>query len=194
MSTEINNIKCLQNLTNFVVKYLRIKNNKPLISEETNQSISLINFALKNKVELFKENIRIFLPEIGANVNESSKDVNIKGIKENIADTKKLIEKLDQKLNKLSTLNLEYEYTGREGATELKENLIKFDKGISLFLKDFNGLYEKELKYIPDDKMGKLHINCEEFTKCYSKLEEIASILEEIFSFHNKIIEYKFST
>ena len=62
---------------------------------------------------------------------------------------------------------------------------------ITAFIRNFNTLYEKEIKYISDDKIGKLHIETELFHKGYSQLQNIADTLEQIFATHNNIITYK---
>ena len=44
-----------------------------------------------------------------------------------------------------------------ENIIELKNNLIKLDKAMDDFLKDYNQLYSKNIKYISEDKISNLH-------------------------------------
>ena len=69
--------------------------------------------------------------------------------------------------------------------------MVRIDKEVDNFIRNFNTLYEKEIKYISDDKIGKLHIETELFHKGYSQLQNIADTLEQIFATHNNIITYK---
>ena len=150
----------------------------------------MIKYVDVNKVELFKEKIRLFVTEIDKGESKEER-VKIKTIQDNIETTKQLLEKLDKKLNKITSLNISYESITRDDSLELRETLIKFDKEVDIFIKNFNSLYEKEIKYISDDKIGKLHIETELFHKSYSQLQNIADTLEQIFATHNNIITYK---
>jgi hypothetical protein len=60
-STEINNNKALINLLNFTIKYINIKQNKLIFSQEIESATKLIDVINKNKIELFKKNIRLFI-------------------------------------------------------------------------------------------------------------------------------------
>lgn len=194
MSTQENNMKCLYNLTNFALKYLKIQNNESFSTQETSKAYQLINYINKNKIEIFKEKIRLFVTEVGAQNPQKTEEVKmyLKNIQKNIDDTKQLIEKLDQKLSKIANLNISYEESGREDNLELKKHLIKFDKEVDIFLKSFNSVYEKEIKYISEDKLGKLHIDCELFMTNYNQLQNISDILEQIFAIHNNIVTFNF--
>lgn len=194
MSTQENNMKCLYNLTNFTLKYLNIQSNENLSTQETSKAYELINYVNKNKIEIFKEKIRLFVKEAGIRNSEKNEEAKIypKNIQKNIDDTKQLIEKLNQKLSKISSLNISYEESGREDSLELKKHLIKLDKEVDIFLKSFNSVYEKEIKYISDDKIGKLHIDCESFLNNFNQLQNISDTLEQIFAIHNNIVTFNF--
>ena len=190
LSTDINNQKCLLNLINFTIKYINIKSNNQIEFNEINKSISLISFMDKNKIELFKDDIRLFIPEINGNIINKDNKINNKYFMDNIEQTKLLIKKVDGKLEKLNTLNINYDIISKEDEMELFKTIINFNKSIEYFLKDFNTLYEKELKYIAPDKLPTLHFDVDNFNEKYNELENIASLLEEIFAIHNKIITF----
>ena len=191
LSTDINNQKCLLNLINFTIKYINIKSNNQIEFNEINKSISLISFMDKNKIELFKDDIRLFIPEINGNIINKENKINNKYFKDNIEQTKLLIKKVDGKLEKLNTLNINYDIISKEDEMELFKTIINFNKSIEYFLKDFNTLYEKELKYISPEKLPSLQNDINNFNEKYNELENIASLLEEIFAIHNKIISFK---
>ena len=191
LSTDINNQKCLLNLINFTIKYINIKSNNQIEFNEINKSISLISFMDKNKIELFKDDIRLFIPEINGNIINKDNKINNKYFMDNIEQTKLLIKKVDGKLEKLNTLNINYDVISKEDEMELFKTIIDFNKAIEYFLKDFNTLYEKELKYISPEKLPSLQNDINNFNEKYNELENIASLLEEIFAIHNKIISFK---
>jgi hypothetical protein len=191
LSTDINNQKCLLNLINFTIKYINIKSNNQIEFNEINKSISLISFMDKNKIELFKDDIRLFIPEINGNIINKENKINNKYFMDNIEQTKLLIKKVDGKLEKLNTLNINYDIISKEDEMELFKTIINFNKSIEYFLKDFNTLYEKELKYISPEKLPSLQNDINNFNEKYNELENIASLLEEIFAIHNKIISFK---
>jgi hypothetical protein len=191
LSTDINNQKCLLNLINFTIKYINIKSNNQIEFNEINKSISLISFMDKNKIELFKDDIRLFIPEINGNIINKDNKINNKYFMDNIEQTKLLIKKVDGKLEKLNTLNINYDIISKEDEMELFKTIINFNKSIEYFLKDFNTLYEKELKYIAPEKLPSLQNDINNFNEKYNELENIASLLEEIFAIHNKIISFK---
>ena len=191
LSTDINNHKCLLNLINFTIKYINIKSNNQIEFNEINKSISLISFMDKNKIELFKDDIRLFIPEINGNIINKDNKINNKYFMDNIEQTKLLIKKVDGKLEKLNTLNINYDIISKEDEMELFKTIINFNKSIEYFLKDFNTLYEKELKYISPEKLPSLQNDINNFNEKYNELENIASLLEEIFDIHNKIISIK---
>ena len=58
-STEINNNKTFLNLLNFVIKYINIKQNKNIFNQEIESAIKFVDIINKNKIELFKKNIRL---------------------------------------------------------------------------------------------------------------------------------------
>ena len=60
-STEINNNKTFINLLNFTIKYINIKQNKLIFSQELESANKLIDVICKNRIELFKKNIRLFI-------------------------------------------------------------------------------------------------------------------------------------
>ncbi len=191
LSTDINNQKCLLNLINFTIKYINIKSNNQIEFNEINKSISLISFMDKNKIGLFKDDIRLFIPEINGNIINKDNKINNKYFMDNIEQTKLLIKKVDGKLEKLNTLNINYDIISKEDEMELFKTIINFNKSIEYFLKDFNTLYEKELKYIAPEKLPSLQNDINNFNEKYNELENIASLLEEIFAIHNKIISFK---
>ena len=97
-STEINNNKTFINLLNFTIKYLNIKQNKNILNQEIESATKLIDVINKNKIELFKKNIRLFISlkereknNIN-NINFSEEEkINIKKINESINNCKILI-------------------------------------------------------------------------------------------------------
>ena len=190
LSTDINNHKCLLNLINFTIKYINIKTNSQTEFNEINKSISLINFMDKNKIELFKDDIRLFIPEVNGSIINKEQKITSKYYLDNIEQTKLLINKLNGKIEKLNSLNINYDIISKEDEMELYKTIINFNKAIEYFLKDFNNLYEKELKYIAPDKLPTLHFDVDNFIEKYNELENIASLLEEIFAIHNKIITF----
>ena len=197
-STEINNTKTFINLLNFTIKYVNIKNNKNIFNQELELATKLIDIIDKNKIELFKKNIRLFISlqeneinKITNDKNNNQKDIiNINKINENINNCKSLIEKVDKKLEKLSTVDLnENDEKNIYDKLELKRYLNIFEKNLDEFLIDFNNYYEKELKYINPDNVSHLDEKNTELLNEYKKIENIASILEQMFSIHNKIIK-----
>ena len=197
-STEINNTKTFINLLNFTIKYVNIKNNKNIFNQELELATKLIDIIDKNKIELFKKNIRLFISiheneinKITSDKNNIQKDIiNINKINENINNCKSLIEKVDKKLEKLSTVDLnENDEKNIYDKLELKRYLNIFEKNLDEFLIDFNNYYEKELKYINPDNVSHLDEKNTELLNEYKKIENIASILEQMFSIHNKIIK-----
>ena len=190
LSTDINNHKCLLNLINFTIKYINIKSNNQIEFNEINKSISLINFMDKNKIQLFKDDIRLFIPEVNGSIINKEQNITSKYYLDNIEQTKLLINKLDSKIEKLNSLNINYDIISKEDEMELFKTIINFNKAIEYFLKDFNNLYEKELKYIAPDKLPTLQFDIDNFNEKYNELENIASLLEQIFAIHNKIITF----
>ena len=193
-STEINNNKTFINLLNFTIKYLNIKQNKTILNQEIDSANKLIDIINKNKIELFKKNIRLFISlkekEKNKLVNSDEDKINIKKINESINNCKILIEKVDKKLEKLKNINLSEnnEQQNIYDKLELKKALNILEKNIDEFLVDFNDNYEKELKYINPDNISHLDERNEELLKEYEKIENVAAILEQIFAIHNKII------
>lgn len=192
LSTEINNIKVILNLINFTIKYIKINNNNSFFTEELKKSLNLIYYINENKLELFKKDIRLFIPNLNEKNNITEEEqkkykLNINKTKENINTTKDIINKIEGKIEKLKNLNLNYERISREDELELKTNFKKFEKEIDIFLKDFNQLYEKELKYISPEKISNLHSDVDVFNGKYKHLENIAILLEQIYALHNKI-------
>ena len=193
-STQINNNKTFINLLNFTIKYLNIKQNKTILNQEIDSANKLIDIINKNKIELFKKNIRLFISlkekEKNKLVNSDEDKINIKKINESINNCKILIEKVDKKLEKLKNINLNEnnEQQNIYDKLELKKALNILEKNIDEFLVDFNDNYEKELKYINPDNISHLDERNEELLKEYEKIENVAAILEQIFAIHNKII------
>ena len=193
-STQINNNKTFINLLNFTIKYLNIKQNKTILNQEIDSANKLIDIINKNKIELFKKNIRLFISlkekEKNKLVNSNEDKINIKKINESINNCKILIEKVDKKLEKLKNINLSEnnEQQNIYDKLELKKALNILEKNIDEFLVDFNDNYEKELKYINPDNISHLDERNEELLKEYEKIENVAAILEQIFAIHNKII------
>ena len=197
-STEINNTKTFINLLNFTIKYLNIKENKNILSQEIDSAAKLIDIINKNKIELFKKNIRLF---ISLKENEKNKleydkyfsdeeKINIKKINESINNCKLLVEKVEKKLDKLNNIKINdnNEQQNIYDKLELKKSLNNLEKNVDEFLVDFNENYEKELKYINPETISHLDEKNTELLNEYKKIENIASLLEEIFAIHNKII------
>ena len=195
-STQVNNNKTFINLLNFTIKYLNIKQNKNILTKEIDSANKLIDIINKNKIELFKKNIRLFI-----SLNEKEKNkltysdsdenkLKIKKINESIHNCQILIEKVDKKLEKLKNINLNEnnEELNVYDKLELKKALNTLEKNIDEFLIDFNDNYEKELKYINPDSISHLDEKNDELLNEYKKIQNVASILEEIFAVHNKII------
>ena len=193
-STEINNTKTFINLLNFVIKYINIKNNKNISNQELELANKLIDVIDKNKVDLFKKNIRLFINDINnhnAN-NDINNKINVKKINDDINNCKLLIEKVEKKLEKLNNIEINEESIGETNIydkLEFKKCLNIFEKNLDEFLVDFNNFYEKELKYINPDNISHLDEKNTELLNQYQKIENVASILEEMFSIHNKIIK-----
>ena len=193
-STEINNTKTFINLLNFVIKYIYIKNNKNIFNQELELANKLIDVIDKNKVDLFKKNIRLFINDINnhnAN-NDINNKINVKKINDDINNCKLLIEKVEKKLEKLNNIEINEESIGETNIydkLEFKKCLNIFEKNLDEFLVDFNNFYEKELKYINPDNISHLDEKNTELLNQYQKIENVASILEEMFSIHNKIIK-----
>jgi hypothetical protein len=193
-STEINNTKTFINLLNFVIKYINIKNNKNIFNQELELANKLIDVIDKNKVDLFKKNIRLFINDINnhnAN-NDINNKINVKKINDDINNCKLLIAKVEKKLEKLNNIEINEESIGETNIydkLEFKKCLNIFEKNLDEFLVDFNNFYEKELKYINPDNISHLDEKNTELLNQYQKIENVASILEEMFSIHNKIIK-----
>ena len=193
-STEINNTKTFINLLNFVIKYINIKNNKNIFNQELELANKLIDVIDKNKVDLFKKNIRLFINDINnhnAN-NDINNKINVKKINDDINNCKLLIEKVEKKLEKLNNIEINEESIGETNIydkLEFKKCLNIFEKNLDEFLVDFNNFYEKELRYINPDNISHLDEKNTELLNQYQKIENVASILEEMFSIHNKIIK-----
>jgi len=193
-STEINNTKTFINLLNFTIKYINIKNNKNIFNQELELANKLIDVIDKNKIDLFKKNIRLFINDINNhNINNNiDNKINVKKINDDINNCKLLIEKVEKKLEKLNQIELNEENIEEKNIydkLEFKKCLIIFEKNLDEFLIDFNNYYEKELKYINPDNISHLDERNTELLNQYKKIENVASILEEMFSIHNKIIK-----
>ena len=193
-STEINNTKTFINLLNFTIKYINIKNNKNIFNQELELANKLIDVIDKNKIDLFKKNIRLFINDINNhNINNNiDNKINVKKINDDINNCKLLIEKVEKKLEKLNQIELNEENIEEKNIydkLEFKKCLIIFEKNLDEFLIDFNNYYEKELKYINPDNISHLDERNTELLNHYKKIENVASILEEMFSIHNKIIK-----
>ena len=193
-STEINNTKTFINLLNFTIKYINIKNNKNIFNQELELANKLIDVIDKNKIDLFKKNIRLFINDINNhNINNNiDNKINVKKINDDINNCKLLIEKVEKKLEKLNQIELNEENIEEKNIydkLEFKKCLIIFEKNLDEFLIDFNNYYEKELKYINPDNISHLDERNTELLNQYKKIENVASILEEMFSMHNKIIK-----
>ena len=193
-STEINNTKTFIDLLNFTIKYINIKNNKNIFNQELELANKLIDVIDKNKIDLFKKNIRLFINDINNhNINNNiDNKINVKKINDDINNCKLLIEKVEKKLEKLNQIELNEENIEEKNIydkLEFKKCLIIFEKNLDEFLIDFNNYYEKELKYINPDNISHLDERNTELLNQYKKIENVASILEEMFSIHNKIIK-----
>ena len=190
-STAINNNKTFLNLLNFTIKYLNIKNKKNILNQELDLVMKLIDVIDNNKNELFKNDIRLFINDKNKN-NEKNNKINIQKINDDINNCKLLIEKVDKKLEKLNKIDINGEKKEEKNIydkLELKKYLNTFEKNLDEFLVDFNNYYEKELKYINPDNLSHLDETNTELLNQYKKIEDVSSILEEMFSIHNKIIK-----
>ena len=190
-STAINNNKTFLNLLNFTIKYLNIKNKKNILNQELDLAMKLIDVIDNNKNELFKNDIRLFINDKNKN-NEKNNKINIQKINDDINNCKLLIEKVDKKLEKLNKIDINGEKKEEKNIydkLELKKYLNTFEKNLDEFLVDFNNYYEKELKYINPDNLSHLDETNTELLNQYKKIEDVSSILEEMFSIHNKIIK-----
>ena len=190
-STAINNNKTFLNLLNFTIKYLNIKNKKNILNQELDLATKLIDVIDNNKNELFKNDIRLFINDKNKNSEKNNK-INIQKINDDINNCKLLIEKVDKKLEKLNKIDIIGEKKEEKNIydkLELKKYLNTFEKNLDEFLVDFNNYYEKELKYINPDNLSHLDETNTELLNQYKKIEDVSSILEEMFSIHNKIIK-----
>ena len=190
-STAINNNKTFLNLLNFTIKYLNIKNKNNILNQELDLAMKLIDVIDNNKNELFKNDIRLFINDKNKN-NEKNNKINIQKINDDINNCKLLIEKVDKKLEKLNKIDIIGEKKEEKNIydkLELKKYLNTFEKNLDEFLVDFNNYYEKELKYINPDNLSHLDETNTELLNQYKKIEDVSSILEEMFSIHNKIIK-----
>ena len=190
-STAINNDKTFLNLLNFTIKYLNIKNKKNILNQELDLAMKLIDIIDNNKNELFKNDIRLFINDKSKN-NEKNNKINMRKINDDINNCKLLIEKVDKKLEKLNKIDIIGEKKEEKNIydkLELKKYLNTFEKNLDEFLVDFNNYYEKELKYINPDNLSHLDETNTELLNQYKKIEDVSSILEEMFSIHNKIIK-----
>ena len=190
-STAINNNKTFLNLLNFTIKYLKKKNKKNILNQELELATKLIDVIDNNKNELFKNDIRLFINDKNKN-NEKNNKINIQKINDDINNCKLLIEKVDKKLEKLNKIDIIGEKKEEKNIydkLELKKYLNTFEKNLDEFLVDFNNYYEKELKYINPDNLSHLDETNTELLNQYKKIEDVSSILEEMFSIHNKIIK-----
>ena len=179
-STEINNTKTFINLLNFTIKYINIKQNKNILNQEIESAAKLIDIINKNKKNKLEYN-KTFSDE---------EKLNIKKINESINNCKLLIEKVEKKLDKLNNIKINdnNEQQNIYDKLELKKSLNNLEKNVDEFLVDFNENYEKELKYINPESVSHLDEKNTELLNEYKKIENIASLLEEIFAIHNKII------
>ena len=153
--------------------------------------MKLIDVIDNNKNELFKNDIRLFINDKNKN-NEKNNKINIQKINDDINNCKLLIEKVDKKLEKLNKIDIIGEKKEEKNIydkLELKKYLNTFEKNLDEFLVDFNNYYEKELKYINPDNLSHLDETNTELLNQYKKIEDVSSILEEMFSIHNKIIK-----
>ena len=190
-STAINNNKTFLNILNFTIKYLNIKNKKNILNQELDLATKLIDVIDNNKNELFKNDIRLFINDKNKNSEKNNK-INIQKINDDINNCKLLIEKVDKKLEKLNKIDIIGEKKEEKNIydkLELKKYLNTFEKNLDEFLVDFNNYYEKELKYINPDNLSHLDETNTELLNQYKKIEDVSSILEEMFSIHNKIIK-----
>ena len=190
-STAINNNKTFLNLLNFTIKYQNLKQSTPIFNLELEKILKFLEIILNNKIDIFNKNIRLFVSLKEKNVSDEK--INLKKINEMIDNCKAIIEKVENKLSKLKDIKIN-ENTDQKNIydkLELKKLLNVFEVNLNDFLSDFNGFYEKEIKYIPPDIISHLDERNTELLNEYNKIENIASSLEEIFAIHNKIIENK---
>ena len=164
-STAINNNKTFLNLLNFTIKYLNIKNKKNILNQELDLATKLIDVIDNNKNELFKNDIRLFINDKNK-INKKNNKINIQKINDDINNCKLLIEKVDKKLEKLNKIDI---------IGEKKEEKNIYDK---LELKKYLNTFEKNLDETNTELLNQ-----------YKKIEDVSSILEEMFSIHNKIIK-----
>lgn len=188
-STPINNNKTFINLLNFAIKYQNLKQSTTIFNSELEKILKFLEITLKNKIDIFNRNIRLFVSLKEKNVCDEK--INLKRINEMIDNCKTLIEKVEIKLNKLKDIKINENSDQKNiyDKLELKKLLNIFEGNLNEFLIDFNGLYEKEIKYIPPDTVSHLDERNRDLLNEYNIIENIASSLEEIFALHNKIIE-----
>lgn len=180
----------LMNLINFVKihKLLFGKISSNNTTSELRECILIINYIKENKANILKENIRLFAPEIKLIEKKVVENNNLyNDVNERINNYNKLISKVEKKLEKLSKLDLAYENVEMNNLLELKQYIINFDKTIDGFLKDFNQIYAKDLKYISEDKLSNLHVTIDNFYEKYNVIVNLSNSLEEIFALHNRI-------
>ena len=187
LSTEENNMKTLLNLIDFAIRFIHINSSEEVAVGEIRKSIRMYEIINENRKDLFKSDIRLFLPSKIAASTTVPKEINLKEMKITIENTEALILKLDKKISKLKTYDLNYANIDKRGSISLKNALLKYNKSIDCYLRDFNALYEKELKYIPPEKLSKLDEKIKSFFTEYNKMTEVANDLTQIFSVHNKI-------
>jgi hypothetical protein len=201
LSCNIEAEKVLLNLVNFVKIHKLLfkaenKENSFKPDKIINESLLIINYLTDNKLTIFKENIRLFAPEIKLKENkqiqneEGNITFNPKEVQERISSYNKLISKVDKKLDKLKKLNLNFDNVEMENLLELKQSLINFEKTMDGFIKDYNQIYAKDIKYISEDKISNLHLSVESFNEKYNVILNIAGMLEEIFALHNRITNF----
>lgn len=199
--SNINNEK---NNTNNAEFY---NNKRKFVEDELISIIKITQNLINSKNEIFKENIRLFPPDV--KLREKSKLQNIKldcdtdlfkeyerehAIKKNeVIERLKLYEKnmikVDRKLDKLkSKIKENFEYIDIEDHLKLKKFLIGFEKNVDRFIKDFNQLFADEIKYIPPEKFSDLHNYIDEFNDKNEKLYNLGNSIQEVFGFINKLI------
>jgi len=194
ISSNQDSAKILINLINFVKINRNIQTSTSYsINSELKNVKLIINYLADNKSELFKEKIRLFPPEVKLikKNKEDKTEFNINEISTKINEYQKVVSKLNKKLAKLNTLSLNYEIIEFEDVLELKNKLIEFEKKLDNFIKDYNQLYSKGIKYISKEKMPTLQYSVDEFKSKYDMILALSSSLEEIFSLHNKILNKK---
>jgi hypothetical protein len=169
------------------VKYFKSSNfssSVKLISD----CLMIVDYMSNNLENIFKDKIRLFAPEIKS---QKEHEITFKNLEEKVRNFQKQIMKINRKLEKLKKYALSYENVDIENLMQLKQSLILFEKSMDRYLKDYNEIYSKDIKYISEDKISNLHVMVDDFLEKFNKLIAVSSSLEEVFSLHCRITNFE---